>query len=249
MSMDKHANPKTTTKTAIRIVTVSDSHMNHNKFDMPEGDILIIAGDWTNWRTSRTDIPKVVEWLKSLSQYRHKVIIAGNHERGLNENDVEKNKKYFMESCNTHYLQDEMLSVLGVNIYGSPWHPQRERNEGNKITKIGCLFSAHAFDRPLDEIKKIFESIPSETNILVTHSPPFGIGDLERPGHIGSSALLTEVTQRVRPFLHIYGHSHGGRGIRMVDGCSTVFINTACSPTMLDLLFQNESDVEQKEAN
>lgn len=53
--------------------------------------------------------------------------------------------------------------------------------------------------------------IPSDTDILVTHTPPVGHGDLCCSGvRAGCVELLSTVQNRVKPKYHVFGHIHEG---------------------------------------
>lgn len=53
--------------------------------------------------------------------------------------------------------------------------------------------------------------IPSDTDILVTHTPPVGHGDLCCTGvRAGCVELLSTVQNRVKPKYHVFGHIHEG---------------------------------------
>jgi 3',5'-cyclic AMP phosphodiesterase CpdA len=64
-----------------RIVCISDTHSRYH-FALPAGDILVHAGDFS-MTGEQTEIEKFIEWLKSLKQYRLKIVIAGNHDLTL----------------------------------------------------------------------------------------------------------------------------------------------------------------------
>lgn len=56
-----------------------------------------------------------------------------------------------------------------------------------------------------------WDKIPDDTDILVTHTPPVGHGDLCCTGvRAGCVELLTTVQQRVKPKYHVFGHIHEG---------------------------------------
>jgi len=64
-----------------------------------------------------------------------------------------------------------------------------------------------------EDRKGHWERIPKAIDILITHSPPFGVLDVA-PGsqeHAGDPELL-EAVSRVKPRLHVFGHTHGGYG-------------------------------------
>ena len=49
--------------------------------------------------------------------------------------------------------------------------------------------------------------IPNETDVLITHGPPFGHGDLTFHGHehVGCEDLLEEIENRIKPTFHCFG--------------------------------------------
>lgn len=117
-----------------------------------------------------------------------------------------------MELTNCTYLEDSATSVLGLNVYGTPWQPE---------------YCGWAFNLPRGtECLKKWNEIPVGTDILVTHTPPAGYGDRCATGvRAGCVELLNTVQKRVKPKYHIYGHIHEGYGVRS-DG-KTVFINAS----------------------
>ena len=54
--------------------------------------------------------------------------------------------------------------------------------------------------------------IPEDVDVLVTHGPPLGFGDLTCTGvRAGCVELLHSVQRRIRPKYHVYGHIHEGQ--------------------------------------
>jgi hypothetical protein len=105
------------------------------------------------------------------------------------------------------YLQDEGVTIDGVAFYGSPWQP---------------WFYDWAFNLPRDgwELRKRWEAIPTETDVLVTHGPPHMVLDKAAGRHSkdvasdhgGCKILRTEILTRIKPKLHVFGHIHEGYG-------------------------------------
>ena len=85
---------------------------------MPDGDILIHAGDMTP-RGEKKDLEKVNKWLGTLP-HKHKIIIAGNHDFAFEKTPAEA-RSWF---TNAIYLEDESITLEGLKIYGSPWQPK-----------------------------------------------------------------------------------------------------------------------------
>ena len=64
----------------VRFVCVSDTHSLHHYIkEMPDGDVFVHAGDFSNVGEPK-DIKALADWLRSLTQYKYKIVIAGNHD-------------------------------------------------------------------------------------------------------------------------------------------------------------------------
>ena len=110
------------------------------------------------------------------------------------------------------YLEDNSTSIFGLKFYGTPWQPEFHN----------WAFNLKRGRSLLDK----WDLIPDDTDILITHTPPVGYGDLCAIGvRAGCVDLLNTVQKRVRPKYHVYGHIHEGYGVRS-DG-KTVFVNAS----------------------
>lgn len=180
----------------MRIVAISDSHLRHLKYDIniPHGDILIHAGDGT-FVGDEYEIKLWLDWLAS-QDATHIVTIAGNHD-WLPQKDSATFKTLI--PSNVTYLQDSEVTVEGVRIYGAPWSPE---------------FCQWAFNIPRGPaIKEKWDLIPPGLDILITHGPPFGYGDLSIHGErLGDEDLFDAIVLK-RPKISIHGHIHAGRGV------------------------------------
>lgn len=167
--------------------------------------MFIHAGDFCNLG-SLGDVKSFNESLK-LIKCRHKIIVAGNHDRAMEDNmSVEKELL-----SNAIYLRDESVVIEGVKFYGSPWQ---------------LPFNNWAFNRPEKELKKIFSLIPKDVDVLITHTAPYGIMDLAHGEHLGSVSLRKRIEQ-VKPKYCIFGHIHEGYG-KYVDNKSKItYINAS----------------------
>lgn len=187
------------------MVCISDTHELHREVDVPAGDILLHAGDFTMFSKSTAAILDFNEWLGELP-HRHKIVVPGNHEFFL-ESDLSKRSLL----SNATVLIDEGLTVMGLTIWGSPITPL-----------YGGAFGRSS---PVDRAR-LYATIPDDVNILVTHGPPYGVLD-RSPGmlrHSGCPELREAVTQ-LKPQLHLFGHVHGAHGMTSVD--DTLFVNAA----------------------
>ena len=197
-----------------KITIISDTHTLHGKLtsDLNGGGIIIHAGDIMNSGYQKKDITSFLQWYGGLG-YDESIFIAGNHDK-MFEHDPDGVKELLSEYDVT-YLQDSMVMVDGIKIYGSPWQPE---------------FYNWAFNLPLGgkEIGEKWDKIPTDTGILVTHGPPQGILDVSGPPHIsmdlGCSLLKLKVDE-IKPKIHIFGHIHGSYGYKFING--THFFNAS----------------------
>ncbi len=189
----------------MEITLMSDTHALHGQLDIPDGDLFIFAGDMTNCRAAR-DVEDFNRFLGRLP-HKHKIVIGGNHDHRL-ARDLEKAKAMLSECI---YLQDEQVVIKGIKIYGSPWQPL--------FNDRAC--DAFALQRG-KALREKWDLIPDGVDILVTHTPPAGILDLDGP--VGHGCFdLTESLCRVKPRYHVFGHVHSSHG--MVKNNGTCFIN------------------------
>ncbi|MDB0072743.1 metallophosphatase domain-containing protein [Flavobacteriaceae bacterium] len=208
-------------KKKFKITFISDTHTCHKDVtkDLVGGDILIHAGDIMNSGYSHIELDEFCKWFNSdLVDYKHKIFIAGNHDR-LFEDSPETSNKIVGNYKWIDYLQDES-GMYGddermVKVYGSPWQPE---------------FYNWAFNLPKNgqDLMRVWNEIPKDVEILVTHGPPQGILDISGPPHnqgdLGCSLLRVKVDE-IKPKIHVFGHIHGSYGYKFMNG--THFINAS----------------------
>jgi len=202
----------------IRIVAMADTHLQHDGLVVPDGDILVHAGDMLQ-HGSLDELARAADYLRSLP-HRIKIIVAGNHEVCLEKRP--KEARALLDGF--LYLQDEAATVAGLVFYGSPWQVKF------RIWAFGATRGA--------ELASKWAKIPDRVDVLVTHSPPHGFGDRiewrEEQRRVGCAELLARVRQ-VKPQLHLFGHIHQDRG-QWTDGATTfanVTTNEGESPPMV----------------
>ncbi|PRD46346.1 metallophosphatase domain-containing protein [Sphingobacterium haloxyli] len=191
----------------MKIIAISDTHGQHRSLKVSKGDIIIHTGDISKSGRSE-EIIDFLDWFANLN-FRYKIFIAGNHDFLF-----EKARKDVIEKMipnGVTYLNDSGVEIEGVKIWGSPITP---------------WFNDWAFNRDRgSEIKKHWDLIPDDTDILITHGPPFGILDETVYGkRTGCEELLLRVSQ-VKPQYHIFGHIHEDYGSSTKG--KTTFINAS----------------------
>jgi Predicted phosphoesterases, related to the Icc protein len=191
----------------MKIVAISDTHGQHRKLKLPKGDIIIHAGDISK-RGHPVEIEDFLDWFSNL-KFQHKVFIAGNHDFFLEQ--AHPNIINGMIPKNVVYLNDSGVEIDGLKVWGSPITP---------------YFHNWAFNRERGaEIKKHWDLIPDDTDILITHGPPFGILDeTVYSKRTGCEELLLRVYQ-IQPEYHIFGHIHEDYG--MLAKREITFVNAS----------------------
>jgi Icc-related predicted phosphoesterase len=190
----------------MRIALISDSHGKHDGLVLPEADILIHAGDFSQ-RGRLNEVQDFMQWLDR-QPHPHKVLIAGNHDF-LAEKEPDLFQSLIPPSVT--YLNDSGVEIGGLKIWGSPIQP---------------WFYDWAFNRQRGaEIRKHWDLIPADTDILITHGPPYGILDKTAQGEVVGCADLMERVNAIQPRLHVFGHIHEGHG--MEQRGKTTFVNAS----------------------
>ena len=189
----------------MRLVCISDTHGRHADLAVPDGDVLIHAGDLT----AHGELDELIDsntWLGTLP-HPHKLIIAGNHDAIC----AELPEILPQVLTNATYLCDSGATIVGRTFYGSPWTP---------------YFVGNTFElRRGRAIRARWLAIPPATDVLITHGPPFGILDRAASGLPQGCEDLAEVVALLRPTAHIFGHIHEGHG--MLRRGDTTFMNAA----------------------
>ncbi|MGE4233020.1 MAG: metallophosphatase domain-containing protein [Bacteriovoracia bacterium] len=187
----------------MRVVFISDTHNQLKKVEVPDGDIVIHAGDATYNGT----VDEVKEFAESFNALPHKqkIFVPGNHD-WLFETNLNLAKEIMGDKVRV--LIDELITVADKKIYGSPWSPR---------------FKDFAFNLDRGELlEKNWNKIPKKLDILITHTPPYGVLDSTFRGEkVGCEGLLKKLPE-VMPVVHVFGHIHEGYGVLKRDNVSYV---------------------------
>ena len=205
----------------MKITFISDTHAKHNQVtsSLPGGDVLIHAGDISN-KGYRTEIQDFIKWFSTIENYTHKIFIAGNHDFSC-QDEVSAVEELLRLNPGSEYLYDDMFLIGDesadyddmVKVWGSPWQPE---------------FYNWAFNLPRQgaELKEVWNMIPSDVDILITHGPPYGHLDYVTYSkqNVGCE-LLRDRIDLIKPKIHVFGHIHSSYGYKF-DG-TTHFFNAA----------------------
>lgn len=185
---------------SLRIFALSDQH-GYLDVKLPtNADLILHAGDIcpdyfpSHYHGSTLQANWLKKrWLPWVADFNVKATL-GNHDF-LSRHDIPRCVKI-----------DTLMERDGLTIWFSPWSPK---------------FNNWAWMADEDILRVIYNAIPTGTDIIVSHCPPYNYGDKiadqfilddRMDPHVGSKALLDTIC-RVRPKVVICGHIHGGHGI------------------------------------
>ena len=222
----------------MRIVCISDTHSLHGGMahEIPSGDVLIHAGDISN-RGGEKDVTEFIYWFQNIKGFDDKIFISGNHDHCFERVNQPHHKGDYdwlhnlmspenLSQSDVTYLEDSFITIESdefsrpIKFYGSPWQP---------------WFYDWAFNLPRlgTELQEKWNMIPKDTDILITHGPPNGYGDLvnnwRQPNtHVGCECLINRIGE-INPLVNVFGHIHEGYGVEL--GNKTLFVNASiCNP-------------------
>jgi Icc-related predicted phosphoesterase len=196
----------------LEIICLSDTHELHCEVRVPNGDMLIYAGDITFFSRRPSVLEDFNDWLGELP-HKYKVVIPGNHDRLLEQ------PKHQRTIANAHLLINTGVELGSLKIWGSPATP----------------YADTAFGIPTAEAReKHWGVMPAGLDILITHWPPLKVLDCA-PGQIshGGCPQLRDAVAKKHPRLHVFGHVHAGYGT--LPTLNTMFVNAALAGELGEL--------------
>ncbi|MBD5219417.1 MAG: serine/threonine protein phosphatase [Bacteroidales bacterium] len=180
----------------MKILHLSDTHNSHHLLrDLPEADVVVHSGDFCMVGTEQEAID-FLNWFCDLP-YKHKIFICGNHDDCLYGANIEG-----LDS-NVHFLCNSGIEIDGIKFYGIP------------------MFLS---DCVTERQNQNYAKIPGDTDVLITHSPAYGILDFDDGINYGSEELLEKIST-LNLKAHLFGHIHAQHGITTLS--DTIYSNGA----------------------
>lgn len=184
----------------MKILHISDTHNCHHRLrDLPKADVVVHSGDFCMVGTEQEALD-FLDWFCDLP-YKHKIFICGNHDDCLYGANIEG------LVSNVHFLRNSGIEIEGIKFYGIPMYLS---------------------DCVTERQNQNYAKIPGDTDVLITHSPAFGILDFDDNIHYGSEELLTRLSA-LNLRAHLFGHIHANHGITTIG--NTIFSNGAIMNT------------------
>ena len=210
----------------MKLYAISD---NHGKLDfkVPPCDLLLHAGDvcpdyapGSSWGSSMQEQWLSSKWLNWRDEQPIKIVMGtfGNHDFISRYSKVPPN-----------FNIDHLLVLDGPCTCGDEG---KKGPHGDSCCKGNIkvwfspwsnTFGGWAWMKDPMYLEEIYDHIPDNVDIIVSHQPPYGYGDqvperyrfsaadLENDGHVGSKELLATI-DRVKPKAVVCGHIHSGFG-------------------------------------
>jgi len=233
----------------MKLVCISDTHNQHKHLTskarfpnaLPDGDVLLHAGDFSGVG-QKGEVMDFFEWcIKQAPRFTYGVVfIAGNHDKSFDPkffrtyedsdlwDDTSHSKKptwlrntlsdFELSDYGVSYLENSSIEIGDgsntVKIWGSPYTPWFHGDR--------WAFNAHRGP----DIAKIWEEIPRDTDIIITHGPVAYKLDYipSTQEYVGCEDLRKKV-EGISPLLHLSGHIHEGHG--WDENVFTTFINAS----------------------
>ena len=173
----------------MKILHLADTHNCHHRLrDLPEADVVVHSGDFSMVGSEQEAID-FLNWFCNLP-YRHKIFICGNHDDCLYDANIDG------LDANVHFLSNSGIEMDGVKFYGVPMFIE------------DCI---------TDRQSRNYASIPDDTDVLITHSPAYGILDFDDGINYGSEEILSRISE-LHLKAHLFGHIHAQHGVAEQNG-------------------------------
>jgi len=179
----------------------------------PAGEVLIHCGD-TVGNYGRSDVAQdfdvFLQWIRRVSRdFRLVLFVAGNHDTQLDPQSMDF-RQASLDSIkqlprNVIYLQNDIMTYRGIRIFGSPVTESR-------LEAWGKRFVSNAFERQESKRKKLWDRLPAQLDILVTHAPTRCTSSA---GDLMLTRRLKGMRPEDRPKVHCFGHDHDTFGVAM----------------------------------
>eukprot|EP01064_Diplonema_japonicum_P029089 TRINITY_DN4625_c0_g2_i1.p1 TRINITY_DN4625_c0_g2~~TRINITY_DN4625_c0_g2_i1.p1 ORF type:complete len:420 (+),score=77.37 TRINITY_DN4625_c0_g2_i1:52-1311(+) len=200
----------------LRLVCLSDTHLQEEKFAVPAGDVLIHSGDILLQSSEHSaehadqHFRKFCKWLEA-QPHEKVIVVCGNHDAKL----LDFGKHYMQETLpkKATYLENETTTISGLTFFGSPHSVGGSTN--------------YAWQRR--SAKGLWDDIPSEVDVVISHGPAYVKGHCKFSKEPEWIAAL----QDSKASYHICGHLHWAYGLlHLPANDPSTLISCVCASSM-----------------
>jgi Icc-related predicted phosphoesterase len=215
----------------MRITHISDTHNKHNQLNglLPGGDLLIHSGDISSLGR-KSEVERFVKWFNDIDNYTNKVFIAGNHDMNFDREILLRDKLTHFEGRTEYDTEcaegkpDWLKELLGIHLRPNVFYLENSFVEIDQIKIWGSPITPSfgygwAFNKDRGHaINEVWNTIPMDTDIVITHGPIYGYCDRTNRGglNVGCEQLYHRLNE-VQPQLHFSGHIHEAYGYRQTN--------------------------------
>ncbi len=187
----------------MKLVITSDTHGIVPLENVPDGDVFIHCGDCLKYGR----LPEVHKFRAEMGAlpHKHKILVPGNHDLAIEGFPA---PTLAFEEFGIDLLINREITIEGWKFYGTPHVP---------------TFGDWAFMKPEETLKDIYDQIPLDTNVLITHGPCKAILD----DGLGSVSLYKRFLELKSLRVHCFGHIHEGHGLFHFEHNDVTCINAA----------------------
>lgn len=184
------------------VTAASDIHGSWDEMSHPpEANLLVFAGDVTS-NGKLQNAMAFLQWAEQFVPYFDDVILTpGNHDECF-----EVSGPLLAEeggSRGIDVLIDAGMDAHGIRVWGTPW---------------SLTYGSWSFMGSEEFLAQKYAGIPEDTQLLISHGPPYGILDLVARGELtGSKSLLAVVNQLQHLRAFVCGHIHESRGRHVLE--------------------------------
>ncbi len=177
--------PKQYGRSMVRMLAIADELdplLSDARLRSLEPDVVVSAGDlpWDHLEhvVSVTGVPAV--------------FVPGNHEPPVEASGA-------TAPPGMRSVDGAVIEVAGLRVAGL----------GGCVRYNGGThqYTQAEYDARAADLCAVAEADGAPVDVLVTHTPPLGLGDGTDPSHVGIAALHV-VLERLRPTWHLHGHLH-----------------------------------------
>ena len=182
----------------MKILHISDTHGFHSKIKLfIDGvDVIVHSGDASNNPNpflNEKEMMDFILWYSSI-KVDNKIYVAGNHESSVEFHLITKET---FEKNGIIYLENDDITINGIKFFGSPYSKK---------------FNNWNFMLEEEKLKMVWDMIPEDVDVLITHTPPKGVLDkIYSRGdvlNVGSATLIDKIKELKNLKAHLFGHIH-----------------------------------------